>query len=135
MSLNLKDGILKAVKEAKDLDAARTQCQTPKFRKPTRPPKPNPKYTPPPSVAKPKQKENKTIYGLKLYIPFEDLDTYIHDNIEVAHKNHTFIPIKAEVNELDLGIEISLVSAVPNEIYDCRYKLDINKLSKENDKC
>lgn len=70
------------------------------------------------------------MYGIKLYIPFEDLDTYIHNNIEEAHKNHTFIPVKAEVNEFDLGIEISLVSAVPNELYDCRYKLDINKISK-----
>ena len=73
-----------------------------------------------------------TMYGLKLYIPFEDLDTYIHEHIEVAHKDHTFIPVKTEINELDLGIEISLISAVPNEIDDCRYKLDLNKLLKEN---
>lgn len=78
---------------------------------------------------------NKTMYGLKLHIPFEDLDTYIHNYIEVAHKDHTFIPIKAEVNETDLGIEISLVSAVPNEIDDCRYKLELNKLPKENKLC
>lgn len=76
--------------------------------------------------------KNKTMYGLKLHIPFEDLDTYIHDHIEEAHKDHTFIPIKAEVNEVDLGIEISLVSAVPNEIHDYRYRLDLNKLPKEN---
>jgi hypothetical protein len=72
------------------------------------------------------------MYGLKLYISFEDLDTYIHDHIEAAHKDHAFIPVKAEVNETDLGIEISLVSAVPNEIYNYRYKLDLNKLPKEN---
>ena len=74
--------------------------------------------------------KQKTMYGIKLYIPFEDIDTYIHNNIEAAHKDHTFIPVKAEVNELDLGIEISLVSAVPNEFYDRRYKLDINKMFK-----
>ena len=30
----------------------KTGCETPKFRKPTPPPKPNPRYTPPPSVKK-----------------------------------------------------------------------------------
>ena len=40
----------KAIKEAKDFDAAVTECKTPKFRKPTPPPKPNPNYIPPPSV-------------------------------------------------------------------------------------
>jgi hypothetical protein len=73
------------------------------------------------------------MYGLKLYIPFEDLDAYIHEHIEAAHKDHTFIPVKVEVNEIDLGIEISLISAVPNEIGGrYRYKLDLNKLPKEN---
>ena len=80
-------------------------------------------------------KKNKTLYGLKLYIPFEDLDTYIHDHIEEARKDHTFIPVKVEVNEIDLGIEIGLVSAVPNEIDNCRYKLELNKLPKENELC
>lgn len=88
-----------------------------------------PQYNPPPM---PPVKKPKTTYGLKLYIPFEDLDIYIHDNIEDVHEDHTFIPIKAEVKELDLGIEISLVSVVPNEIPNYRYKLDINKLPREN---
>lgn len=102
----------------------KTGCETPKLRK----------YTPPPMPpVKPAIKENKTMYGLKLYIPFEDLDTYIREHIEAAHKDHTFIPVKVEVNELDLGIEISLISAVPNEIGNRdRYKVDLNKLSKEN---
>lgn len=134
----------------------KTGIATPKFRKPTPPPnpnlgwqptkqtsteppkppisgsnvvRPNPNYVPPASV---KHEKNKTLYGLKLYIPFEDFNTYIHDYIEVTRKNHTFIPIKAEVNELDLGVDITLVSAVPNEIDDCRYKLELNKLPKEN---
>lgn len=112
----------------------KTGCETPEYRCPTPPPpiKPNPNYVPPASVAQPKVKENKTVYGLRLYIPFNELDTYIHEHIEAAHKDHTFIPVKVEVNELDLGIEISFVSAVPNEINDCRYKLDLNKLPKEN---
>ena len=101
----------------------KTGCETPELRKPTPPPMP--------PVKPPKEKENTTMYGLKLYIPFEDLDAYIHDHIEEAHKDHIFIPVKAEINELDLGIEISLVSAVPNEFYGRRYKLDLNTLPNE----
>ena len=74
---------------------------------------------------------NNTVYGLKVYIPFEDLDKYIHDNIEDAYEDHPFIPIKVEVNEVTLDVEISLVSAMPIKC-DKRYKLDLNKLSKEN---
>lgn len=40
----------KAIKEAKDFDAAFTEHKTPRFRKSTPPPKPNPNYTPPPTV-------------------------------------------------------------------------------------
>ena len=74
------------------------------------------------------------MYGLKLYIPYEDLDAYIREHVETADQYPAFIPVKAEVNEIDLGIEISLVSAVPNEIDNCRYKLELNKLPKENTK-
>lgn len=77
---------------------------------------------------------NNTVYGLKLYIPFEDLDKYIHDHIEEIYEDHTFIPVKAEVNEMTLDVEISLVSAMPIKC-DKRYKLDLSKLSKENNKC
>lgn len=70
--------------------------------------------------------------GLKLYIPFEDLDTYIRNRVDEAYKDHTFIPIKVEVNELDFSIEISLVSANPIESDGCRYKLELDKLSQEN---
>ena len=74
---------------------------------------------------------NNTMYGLKLYIPCGDLDKYIHDNIEEAYEDHTFVPIKVEVNEVTLDVEISLVSAIPIKC-DKRYKLDLNKLQKEN---
>ena len=40
MSISLKDDILKAVREAKEFNAALTGCKTPKFRKPTPPPPP-----------------------------------------------------------------------------------------------
>lgn len=77
---------------------------------------------------------NKTMYGLNLYIPFEDLDRYIHDHIEEAYEDHTFIPIKVEINEVTLDVEIKLVSAMPVGC-DKRYKLDLSKLPKENNKC
>ena len=76
---------------------------------------------------------NKTMYGLKLYIPFEDLDTYIHDHVDEKYKDHTFIPIKVEVNELNCDIEINLVSVNPIEPDGFRYKLDLNALPN-NDK-
>lgn len=130
--------------------------QTPKLRKPTPPPspptsgsnavKPNPNYTPPASTPrynpppmppiKPAKKENttmnKTMYGLNLYIPFEELDAYIHERIDAKYKDQTFIPVKVEVNELDLSIDIKLLSASSVEIDNCRYKLDLNALPKEN---
>ncbi len=78
--------------------------------------------------------KNKNMYGLNLYIPFEDLDKYIHDHIEDVYEDHTFIPIKVEVNEVTLDVEISLLSAMPVEC-DKRYKLDLNALPKETNKC
>lgn len=77
--------------------------------------------------------KNKTMYGLKLYIPFEELDAYIHERIDAKYKDQTFIPVKVEINELDLNIDIKLLSASSVEIDDCRYKLDLNKLPKENE--
>lgn len=136
----------------------KTGVQTPEFRKPTPPPppptsgsnahKPNPNYVPPaskphsytpppmPPIKPAKQKENKimnkTMYGLNLYIPFEELDAYIHERIDAKYKDQTFIPVKVEVNELDLSIDIKLLSASSVEIDNCRYKLDLNALPKEN---
>ena len=107
----------------------KTGCETPTYRYPT----------PPPPLKSPKQKENKimnnkTMYGSKLYIPFEDLDQYIHDHTEDVYQDHMFIPVSVKVNEVTLDVEISLVSAVPIEC-DKGYKLDLNKLPKENNKC
>ena len=124
--------------------------------KPPKPPtsgsnavKPNPNYVPPASTPrynplpmppiKPAKEENemmnKTMYALNLYIPFEELDAYIHEYIDEKYKDHTFMPIKVEVNELDLSIDIKLISVSPIETDNCRYKLDLNKLPKENNKC
>lgn len=70
------------------------------------------------------------MYGLKLYIPFEDLNTYIHKYINEIYENHTFIPIKAEINDVDLSLDITLLSANPIESDD-KYRLDLDKLPKE----
>ena len=88
------------------------------------------------SVIKPeKEKEKRTMYGLKLYISFDDLNTYIHNHTDAKYKDHTFVPVKVEVNDLDLSIDISLISAGSVEVDQCRYKLNLNELPKENNKC
>lgn len=74
---------------------------------------------------------NKTMYGLKLYIPFDDLDTYIHNHIDEKYKNHTFIPVKVEVNDVGLDIEITLMSANHIESDGSRYKLDLKAMEEE----
>ena len=76
---------------------------------------------------------NKTMYGLNLYIPFEELDAYIHERIDKNYGDLTFVPVKVEINEVDLSIDIKLLSASSVEIDNCRYKLDLNALSKENE--
>ena len=74
---------------------------------------------------------NKTMYGLNVYIPFEEFDAYIHEHLDEKYRDHTFIPVKVEVNELDLSIDIKLISVTPIETDNCRYKLDLNALPKE----
>lgn len=71
------------------------------------------------------------MYGLKLFIPFEDLNTYIQNHVDEIYKDHTFIPVKAEINDVGLSLDITLLSANPIECDGCRYRLDLNKLSKE----
>lgn len=74
---------------------------------------------------------NKTMYGLNLSLPFEDLNDYIHEHIDEKYRDLIFVPVKVEINELDLSIDIKLLSVDPVETDNRRYKLDINKLSKE----
>lgn len=113
----------KAINEAKELDTALTECKT--FETGI----PNPNYVPPAST---KTTNSKTTYALKLYISFEDLDTYVHNHIDSIYEDHTFIPIKAEVNENDLSLDITLMASSPAKYDGRRYKLDLNKLPKEN---
>lgn len=82
-----------------------------------------------------KEKEKRTMYGLKLYISFDDLNAYINNHTDAKYKDHTFVPVKVEVNDLDLSIDISLISAGSVEVDQCRYKLNLSELSKENNKC
>ena len=72
------------------------------------------------------------MYGLKLYVTFEDINNYIQNKVNLKYKDCTFIPIKAEINENDLSIDVTLISEddVEDQNY-CRYKLDLNKLPKE----
>lgn len=78
---------------------------------------------------------NNTMYGLNLYIPFEDLDAYIHEHIDKNYGDCHFIPIKVGINEVDLSIEIKLLSASSAEIDNNKYKLNLNELPKENNQC
>lgn len=71
-------------------------------------------------------------YGVKLYIPLEDLNKYIGEHVDEAYQDLTFIPSKVEVDELDFGIEITLLSVNPIKSDGRRYKLELDKLSKEN---
>ena len=71
------------------------------------------------------------MYGLNLFISFDDLNKYICNHVNKEFKDHTFIPMKAEINEVDLGIDITLLSANPIECDRCRYRLDLNQLPKE----
>lgn len=71
------------------------------------------------------------MYGLNLYIPLEDLEAYIHEHINEKYRDYTFVPIKAEINELDLSLDIKLISVNPIETDNRRYKLDINSSPKE----
>lgn len=71
------------------------------------------------------------MYGLNLFISFDDLNKYICNHVNKEFKDHTFIPVKAEINEVGLGIDITLLSANPIECDRYWYKLDLNKLPKE----
>jgi hypothetical protein len=67
------------------------------------------------------------MYGLKLYITLEDMNNYIRTKVDSKYKNSTFIPIKAEVNENDLSIDLTLVEANSLDSRDGRrYKLELS---------
>jgi hypothetical protein len=73
------------------------------------------------------------MYGLKLYITLEDMNDYIRTKVNPLYKDLNFIPLKAEINENDLSLDITLISADPIE-FDGRYKLDLDKLPQETTK-
>ena len=72
------------------------------------------------------------MYGLKLYVTFEDIKNYIQTKVDPQYNDFNFIPIKAEINENDLSIDVTLISTddVGDKNYR-RYKLDLDKLAKE----
>lgn len=66
--------------------------------------------------------------ALKLYCTFEDINNYIRTKVDSKYKNSTFIPIKAEVNENDLSIDLTLVEANSLEGRDNRrFKLELSQ--------
>lgn len=75
-------------------------------------------------------KESCMVNGLKLYIPLDDLNNYIRNHVNEEYKNHTFIPVRVEVNELDFSVEMCLVTTTPIEPNQFRYKLDLDLLTK-----
>ena len=66
------------------------------------------------------------MYGLKLYVTLEDMNDYIRNKVNPEYKDCTFIPIKAEINENDLSLDVTLVSTddIEDKNYH-RYKVDL----------
>ena len=74
--------------------------------------------------------------ALKIYCTFEDINNYIRTKVDPKYKNGTFIPIKAEVNELDLSIDVTLVEANSLEGRDGRrFKLELSSKCDKNIGC
>lgn len=72
------------------------------------------------------------MYGLKLYVTFEDMNNYIRNKVDPQYQDCTFIPIKAEINENDLSLDVTLVST--DDIEDknyYRYKIDLQEVDDE----
>lgn len=71
------------------------------------------------------------MYGLKLYVTFEDINNHIRNKVDSKYKDCTFIPIKAEINENDLSIDVTLISTDDIEDNNCyRYKVDLQSDKK-----
>lgn len=66
--------------------------------------------------------------ALKLYCTFDDINEYIQKRISEEYKDHVFVPVKVELNERDLSIEMTLVAPTASDIHHSgqgyRYKLE-----------
>ncbi len=90
--------------------------------------KPHPDYVPPASVAKPKQTKIEDTHRVQLYCTIDDLNVYIHKQLEGKGKymNNVYVPIGATVNPLNLNVEIDLVAVNPTDSdYGRRIKLEV----------
>ena len=117
----------KAIKKVKELEAALSyQAPTTEGHQPT-----IPIDSQPPNVGSGVQ-SNKTMSALKLYFTLDDLNTYIRNHTDEAHKNHTFIPVKVDFNEHSMEFEICLLSADPIEPDGRRYRVNLNQLSEDD---
>ena len=61
----------------------------------------------------------------------EELNAYIRKHVDEVYQNHTFVPVKVEVNEMDWSIEICMVTTTPIEADKFRYKLDLNAMAED----
>ena len=50
------------------------------------------------------------MYGVKLYLTFDELNEHMRDKVDSQYRNTKFIPIKVEINETDLSVEITMIS-------------------------
>ena len=66
------------------------------------------------------------MYAIKTYVTFEDINNYIRNKVDPQYKDCTFIPIKAEINENDLSLDVTLISTddIEDKNYH-RYKVDL----------
>lgn len=88
--------------------------------------KPNSNYIPPVSVVK--QTKIEDTHRVQLYCTIDDLNEYIHKQLESKGKyvDNIYVPIGATVNSLNLNVEIDLVAVNPTDSdYGRRIRLEI----------
>ena len=71
------------------------------------------------------------MHALKLFCTFEDMNNHIRTKVDPKYKDCTFIPIKAEINENDLSLDITFISTddIEDKNYH-RYKVDLQSDKK-----
>jgi hypothetical protein len=72
--------------------------------------------------------------AVRVYIPIEEFSDYIHEHLEnnISYfsenymkdtENCTFVPLKMELNEMDMSIEMLIVPVLNGEEVSARLKL------------
>ena len=65
----------------------------------------------------------------------EELNEYIQARINEKYRGQTFVPVKVNINDSDLSIDIKLMPVSTVDVDNNRYKLDLSSLSKEGSTC